>query len=139
MHGTATTTTVTKQQEAEAGNGKKKNCQTVRTIYGSRATSPRKIARKTLQPNVGKFNVTTMCKGYSERGGKEGKLGATCVCRLLHELLLLLHTCVHNALVFSSPARATPFPLPHVPCSPLCPFNKSCCAFVALHFCFSCC
>jgi len=69
----------------------------------------RKIARKTLQQNVGKCNVTTV---HSWREGSEGEsgTGTTCVCRLLHELLLLLllvHTCVYNALFLAAWSPAT--------------------------------
>lgn len=64
----------------EAGKkkrGKKKNCQTVRTIYGSRKKN---CKEKRCQPNVGKFNVTTVGMGRargSERGNRAG--GNMCV------------------------------------------------------------
>lgn len=130
MHGTATTrttttTAATQQQEAEAENGKKKNCQTVRTIYGSRATSPRKIARKTLQPNVGKFNVTTMCKGWSVKGEEEEeKLGQhvcaaccmnCCCCCCCTHVCTMRWSCPHLPEQTPSPPYV---PCPLVPCPP---------------------
>lgn len=52
--------------------GKKKNCQTVRTIYGSRKKN---CKEKRCQPNVGKFNVTTMGMGRARGSGRGNRAG----------------------------------------------------------------
>lgn len=86
--------------------------------------SQEKLQRKTLPAKCWKIQCDNWRDEESQREGAEAtELGATCVCRLLHEmlLLLLLHTCVHNALVLlSSPAIGTP--IPFAPSAPSVPF-----------------
>lgn len=123
------------QQQQQQQNNKKLKLKTGKKELPNRENhlwksryEPKKNCKKNVAAKCWKIQCDNNVQGVEgvKGEGEKGILWATCVCRLLHELLLLLHTCVHNALVLSSPARANPFTLPlrlpHVPCAPLVPF-----------------
>lgn len=141
--------TAQQQQQQQQQNNKKlklktgkKNCQTVRTIMEVALRAQEKLQEKRCSQML-ENSMWQQCVGgrEDEGGGEERKLWQhvcaaccmNCCCCCTH-VCTMRWSCPH--LPEQTPSLS-PFPMCPVP--PSCPFNKSCCAFVALHFCFSCC
>lgn len=121
-----------KETERSWKKREKKNCQTVRTIYGSRKKNCKKKKKKKNVASQMLENWMWQLEGCGEREGGYIAGGNMCV-PLVAWTAAAAHMCAQcvGLRVLTCHSRERPL-------SPPCPFNKSCSAFVALHFCFSC-